>query len=243
MHFRRLCRRRSSLADSPCPASIASLTGQPLLVVETGVGRAAVEAALEWVVGRAAPRFALFSGFAGALHPELGIGDLLLADAIVTSDGEARPTTWPGPSAVLPQDLRRGRLLTSSSLIATANDKRRLRSAHEALAVDMEAAPAAAICARHGIPFGCLRVISDRMDTSLSPALVGLLAGASVSPLRLAAAVVRRPSLASDLWRLARDTRFASRRLAEGLRRVLTQQLAPCETVEIRQDGSSGQNQ
>ena len=93
---------------------------------------------------------------------------------------------------------------------------------HDALAADMETAAVARLCHKQGVPFGCLRAISDDWDTPLSPRLVGLLKGGRVAPLRLAGALARQPSLAGELWRLARQTRTAARRLALALGEVLT---------------------
>ena len=79
----------------------------------------------------------------------------------------------PGP-AHLPEGqwrppLHRARLLTTGQLIGNPEDKRSLGRKHEAAAVDMESATVARMCSRKGVPFGCVRVISDRADTPLSP--------------------------------------------------------------------------
>jgi hypothetical protein len=86
----------------------------------------------------------------------------------------------------------------------------------------MESAVVARRCAAAGLPFGCLRVISDDVQTSLSPKLLGLLAGGRVSVRRLLAALLGSPGMVAELWRLARDTRFAAGRLAVALGELLT---------------------
>src|SRR5947209_6396194 len=71
---------------APCRARFAGPEWLTVLVLETGVGAAAAEAALRWALG--APRFGnlpyrpklvLAAGFAGALAPDLRVGDLVLA--------------------------------------------------------------------------------------------------------------------------------------------------------------------
>jgi adenosylhomocysteine nucleosidase len=214
LFFRRFCSPLQPLASAPCNASI----GRGLLLIETGVGRAAVDAVLDWVLeGSRRPALVLYAGFAGALDSTLEIGDVLVADEIVdTADGRWQ-ATWPGALSA----LRRGRLLTTSQLVATPEEKRRLGALHQALAVDMEAAHAAARCVAHRVPFACVRAISDRADAALSPALVSMLSRGRVAPLRVVAALIRRPLLIGELWRLGRDTRLAARRLSEALHLLL----------------------
>jgi adenosylhomocysteine nucleosidase len=187
-----------------------------LLVLETGVGRAAVTAALDWLLPTR-PRFVLYAGFAGALDPALAVGDVLLADTIVDETRQEWPATWP---ASAPPSVRGGRLLTTAGLVATVDDKQRLGTQYGAIAVDMEAAFAAAVCADQEIPFGCIRAISDAADAPLSPALLSLLTGGRVSATRVFGAVIRKPTLVRELLRLGRDTRLAARRLAECLNEI-----------------------
>jgi hypothetical protein len=85
----------------------------------------------------------------------------------------------------------------------------------------METAVVARLCRRQGVPFGCLRVISDDLNTTLSPRLADLLRQGRVSPSRLAGALLRQPSLAVELWRLAGQTRKAAEQLSLGLGRLL----------------------
>jgi adenosylhomocysteine nucleosidase len=86
----------------------------------------------------------------------------------------------------------------------------------------MESAVFAQRCTQAGLPFACVRAISDTVDTSLSPALTTLLAGGSASTWRVLAALARRPALLPELMRLARDTKTASRQLGLALGELLT---------------------
>jgi adenosylhomocysteine nucleosidase len=160
----------------------------------------------------------LSAGFSGALRPEARVGHLVLATDVVNSAGQVWPVTWT-PDVVFP----RGRLLCMPELVADTGEKQRLGQCYQAIAVDMETATLARFCHAHRVPFGCLRVISDDLDTPLSPRLSTLLCGGQVSPLRLAAALLRRPALLIELWRLARSTRRAAWILAQGLRELLSQ--------------------
>ena len=89
-------------------------------------------------------------------------------------------------------------ILSSPRLVAEPALKRHLGRAHDALAVDMESAVFARICSQRGIPFGCLRAISDDVTTPLSEELVELLAGGRISAGRVVLAFMRRPFLLKE---------------------------------------------
>lgn len=187
--------------------------------------------AIEWALGEPEldglhfqPSLILLAGFSGALQSGLEVGHLVLATEIVEHKGGQWPATWPGP--LPPGEWRpplvRGRLLTVDTLANDPTDKRALGQRFDALAVDMESAAAAQLCHEHGVPFGCLRAISDAVDKPLSPALVALLSAGRPSPWRLLGAVLRKPHLLAELYALARATRSAAHRLAAALGELLT---------------------
>jgi adenosylhomocysteine nucleosidase len=229
--FLRTFRPQQRFPGAPCRARFCGPSWLTVLVLETGLGPGAVEAALTWALGAPPfgnvpyrPKLVLSAGFSGALRQGLHVGDLVLATEVVDTEGNRWPATWPGelPPGQWQPPLKRGRLLTVPALVGDAGEKRALGERSGALAADMETAAVARLCHKHEVPFGCLRAISDDGDTPLSPQLVGLLKRGRVAPLRLAAALARRPALAGELWRLARHTRTAARQLARGLGEVLT---------------------
>ena len=224
MYFRRTRPRRRAFPAAPVPAAFHGDASRTILILETGVGTAAMERALSWLLsgppldGAAyRPSLVLSAGFSGAVVPGLGVGDLILASAVCDAGGRLWPTTWPtGDSS-----YRRGRLLTVPHILGAPAEKRRLGEQTGAVAVDMETAGVARMCTTAGVPFGCARVISDDVDTALSEALLDVLRGGRVGARRLAAALLRRPSLIAELLRLGADTRRAARRLAVGLEELL----------------------
>jgi adenosylhomocysteine nucleosidase len=228
MFFRGGCGPLRRLRAAPCSAFVGDFGGQPILLLETGIGRSAVDAALAWIWATSiSPRFILFAGFGGALDDTLHVGDVLLADEVVDEAGGRWPARWPGPAAWAVPWLRRGRLLTTCHLVTSPEKKRRIGGQHHAHAVDMEAAHVAVHCAERNIPFGCVRAISDTVNTPLSPSLVALLSGGRVSLPRLVFALIRKPMLMPELMRLGRDTRSAARQLAAALRELLVLSATP----------------
>ena len=217
--------------------------------MEIGVGPEKTKRALDWLASRwevpklvipglssipltsslrfsQRPPFLVMAGFAGALSSALRVGDIFLASDVVDMDGnvvDMDGNRWPMTSPHNPSNdhVRHGRLLTSPRMIGDPAEKRRLHEAHAAQAVDMEAATVARFCHEHGVPFGCVRAISDNVDTALSPHLVSLLGTGQVSISRLLATLVRHPTVIASLLKLARDTRLAALALSAALARML----------------------
>jgi adenosylhomocysteine nucleosidase len=228
--FRKEFPSHQPFPGAPCWAWFCGPSWLPVLVLETGMGRARTEAALHWLLGWPAldgvpyrPKVVLSAGFAGALRAKQQVGDVILATEVADLEGRRWPTSWPGElTGEWRPPLHRGRLLTVSGLVTRPEEKRRLGEQTEALAVDMESAVVAQLCSLQGVPFGCVRSISDDVDTTLSPQLGSVLAGERVSPWRVLAALATSPRLGVELWRLARQTRRAAEQLGTALAELMT---------------------
>jgi adenosylhomocysteine nucleosidase len=222
---------QQTFPGGPCRAYFAGPSWLTVLVLETGVGAKAVEAALEWALAEPVfgnlpyrPRLVLSAGFGGALAPNLRVGDLVLADEIITPEGHEWPAPWPGelPPGPWEPPLTRGRLVTVSEIVSDPARKRELGDQHRALAADMESAVVARLCRNKAIPFGCLRVVSDDQSTPLSPRVASLAPDGRVSWLRLLWLLLRSPGSTGELWRLAKLSKMASKRLGKALGELLT---------------------
>lgn len=177
----------------------------------TGVGARAGPFA-ERLFARSRPDFVVIAGFCGALDPALAAGNVIEPGDVVDGAGGY----WPCAAGTTSTHL-----LTVPRLVATPVEKCILHTFYHAAAVDMESAHIAAVCTRHGVPFRVVRTVSDTAETALSPRLVTLLSGGTVSPLRGAAALVRQPSLLMEFRRLARDTSVAAANMAGVISRVI----------------------
>jgi nucleoside phosphorylase len=225
MAFWKSVQSRSPIGFAPCRAWWCRGAAGERLVLETGLGRKAMEAAVQWALSDARvngqvyrPTSLVLAGFSGALVDDLAPGDLVLASDILAEGGENWHATWPATATT---SLRRGTLLTVDGLVTDPARKRELGRLHGALAVDMESASAARLCQESGVPFGCLRAISDRVDTPLPSTLVDLLRSGRPSAAAVTAACLRQPRIVAELWRLARDTRIAAHQLDIGVRQLL----------------------
>lgn len=139
----------------------------------------------------------MLAGFAGGLNPALGMGNVILNG--------------------FPTDLRidlphiRGRIVTTDSIVSTAQEKARLFESTAADACEMEARIVSQHLEPMGIPFFHLRVIVDSAGEDLNPRLLGYVgANGRVRGGRVCAALMRRPSDIANLWRLNRMTRCAA---------------------------------
>jgi adenosylhomocysteine nucleosidase len=217
--FARQFRLLTRLPEAPCSARIYATRRGPVLVLETGVGTDRAAAAVRWLMQHFSPKLIVACGFAGALSPTLKIGDVLLASEVVEPGEDDLHWRTAVPAEL--GDLPVGRLVTVAELAGRPAAKRTLARQTGAVLVDMESAAIAEACQARRVPCAVVRAISDAADTVLSPQLVALLSGGRVSLWRVLRAVMRSPSLTIELWRLARDTRIAARRLAAALRRIV----------------------
>jgi hypothetical protein len=219
MYFRRAFPYRYRFPGAPCLAQFRGPPERSVLMLETGIGSMAMESALRWCLSRPRlggliyrPRMVISLGFSGALQPEQRVGHLVLATEVVDWSG----CRWKTAYLPSPDDCSlcaHGRVLTTAELVSRPQEKERLGQQFRALAVDMESAVAARLCQEHGVSFACMRAISDEMRTPLSRYLTDLLGHGRVSSARLAVKLMRHPALLGELWRLARQTRLAARRL------------------------------
>jgi len=162
-------------------------------------------------------RAVVSAGICGGLAPALGVGSIVIADAVVISD-ERIPADaqWADALASRLPHAARGAIAGSDAIVAAAADKAALHRATGALAADMESHVAARLAAAHGLPFAALRVVSDSADHSLPPAVARAL-GPDGRPRigTVLASVAARPLQIPALIRTARDS---ERALAELLR-------------------------
>jgi adenosylhomocysteine nucleosidase len=135
----------------------ATWNAERWLMVANGPGRNLVSAALSDDLIREARSEGILqtiisTGFCGALDPKLRVGDIVVPQE--TQLPLARPCA-------------RGKVITRDRVAVTAEEKRALREATGAIAVDMEAAAVRERAAALGIPYACIRVVSDTADENM----------------------------------------------------------------------------
>jgi adenosylhomocysteine nucleosidase len=247
MFFRGALTSRQTVRGGPCPAWHARVENERVLVLITGMGAAAAERALSWVLrnGRIPDRV-VSAGFCGGLADAARIGALIQPAEVVDPEGRSwqlslvRPAVprlcQPCEATPLPDisharltqpwhGVLSGRLVSAASPVLGREARQALQRRTRAVVVDMETATLARLCEEAGVPFACLRAVSDDGNTLLSPALSDALSGERVCVFGLLRAVLRRPWLVVELMRLARQSRIAAAALAQGLPRLLERRI------------------
>ncbi len=229
--FRKTFRPQQSFPGAPCWAKFCGPSWLTVLVMHVGIGKDRTKTALDWLLSAPDledvpyhPKTIVFAGYAGGLSNGLKVGDVVLANEIIDEQGTVWKTTWPErlPNEDWHPPLHRGRVLTPRRMVSEPDDKRRLGDQFKAVAVDMETALVAQRCTAKGISFGCVRVISDAVDTRLSPELVNVIGKGRLSVGQLLWLVIRRPSIVGHLVRLAKNTNLASQQLGMALGELMT---------------------
>jgi adenosylhomocysteine nucleosidase len=153
-------------------------------------------------------------GIAGGLVPGLKPGTLVAATEVVTEDGRRHPAT--DISASVTGSIR-APIFGSRVIVSRAEAKQELYHRTGAVAVDLESAEVARLCADAGVPLAVIRAIGDPAERDLPPAaLVGLGVDGSVDLRAVLTSVLRSPGQIPALMSVALDTR----RALAALRRV-----------------------
>jgi adenosylhomocysteine nucleosidase len=203
------------------------LAGREVAVIEGGVGQKAAVRATAEAIKFYQPKWVISAGFGGGLNDGLRRGHIVMADEVANLAGQrlAVGLQLDPASLAAMKGLHVGRLLTVDSILRQPAERRRLAEQHGAIACDMESFAVAETCRQHGIPLLAIRVISDAVDDELPPEIEHLLAQKSLAGKLGAAAgaVLKRFSVAKDLWKLREDALKASDRLAKFLVGVVAQ--------------------
>jgi adenosylhomocysteine nucleosidase len=199
-------------ADYSCRARIG---GRLWLLVADGPGPKRAEAAARVALGLGPVSSMLSTGFCGGLDPELRVGDVFVAGKVF-GEGDRR---WKAVE-VKSQGLaaQAGSLLSRDRVVITSSDKASLYRSLGARAVEMEAAAVAQMAEENGVPFYCVRVVSDAASDTL-PLDFNLYRAPSgrFRRGRILGAVLARPWSIRGLMRLNTDSLRAARSLGDFL--------------------------
>jgi DeoD family purine-nucleoside phosphorylase len=150
----------------------AAADGRPLTIQATGMGGPSAAIVLSELIALGARR-AIRVGTCGALAPSLALGELVIARESICADGTSQALgagERVAADPALTEALVRGAPSASAGAIVSVDlfyesDSSRRRNAHEALAIEMEAAALFALGAAKGVPVACLLAVSDTFDS------------------------------------------------------------------------------
>ncbi len=208
--------------------------------MQCGIGTTHEHAVRAWIDRFPNLKLICSSGFCGGLHPDLDIGDLILATRI-----EPHAVGTPGvgdfrsaamvcdeklgdwierllreSATVIP--MRRGALVAVREAVLKPAAKRALGTTMDAIGVDMESYMLAQCAHARGLPFQALRVVSDAVDDELPPDVLGFLdAHGQVRAGSVARFALRGKANLLELWHLGKRSKKASTALARAWRILL----------------------
>lgn len=191
-----------------------TLEGVLVTLAECGIGKVNAAALAQALLGDGAVRVVV-TGVAGAVDPELRVGDVVVSTDAVQHDVDVtklgyEPGLVPGEGEVArPADRRlleaalaaatsvaaeagvralAGRIASGDQFVADPEHARAIFEGFGAACTEMEGAAVAQICARWGVPFVIVRSVSDTADGSAETdfrAFTPLAAARSLAVVRL----------------------------------------------------------
>ncbi len=167
-----------------------SYKGQEVVVAYSKIGKVFATLTATILIEKFSCDKLLFSGVAGAISPELNIGDLIIADGLCQHDLDI--TAFGHPYGYVPEgevciptditlrntakkvaeekglNLVEGVIATGDQFVANPERKDWIGETFKAHALEMEGASVAVVCSSLNIPFFILRAISDSADMDAS---------------------------------------------------------------------------
>jgi adenosylhomocysteine nucleosidase len=182
----------------------------------TGIGMKAAAVAAERLLESEPVDHVLVVGIAGGVG-KIALGTLVIPEVVVNGDtgDEYRSTPLDGSTAS-------GRLESSDNFLVTDEDIAKF-VARGVIAVDMETASIAAVCAQHKVPWTAFRGISDLAgETPLEVAAMANTDG-SANLKAVLKYLLPRPWKLFHLGRLAKDSKRAAEVAAAAAARAVAQ--------------------
>jgi adenosylhomocysteine nucleosidase len=183
---------------------------QNAVIAVGGIGRDAAGRAAEAVVEQYSPRVLVSAGIAGALKPDLKVGDVIRASEVVGADSGVRHLMSGGEVTVV----------TASSVNGSA-EKRALARRWGAAVVDMESSAVAAVAQRHGVQFAAMKAVSDALDFEMPPVGRFVNDTGKFDTLAFAMFLVIRPKWWSAVKHLNANSRIAAVNLSLELQHLI----------------------
>jgi len=201
------------------------------VVVCGGIGAESARWAAEAAIVTYSPEVIISAGVAGALAPELHVGETMFPALIIDSQDGSRHETAIKNAPVANTPLGRTTVVSSPQISGTAQ-KQQLAKSYGAHAVDMESAAVARAAMTHNLPFLAIKSISDEYDFEM-PEMAHFIRNGQFHEKRFALHVALRPWLWFRVLRLARNTKIASENLCAWLREsALTNTIVVSSTGE-----------
>ncbi|MBO8165182.1 MAG: 5'-methylthioadenosine/adenosylhomocysteine nucleosidase [Brevibacillus sp.] len=167
------------------------LAGQNVVLCKSGVGKVNASVCTQILIDQYQVDRVIFTGVAGAVHPELEIGDIVVSTDCLQHDMDVTALgfqpgqipyqekwVWEADAELVRLAVRagetiggesrviEGRILSGDQFLADREKVKRLYEQFSAHCTEMEGAAVAQVCAMNEIPFVIVRSMSDKADGS-----------------------------------------------------------------------------
>jgi nucleoside phosphorylase len=211
------------LVVTALPEECAAFSGKRLppgtVVAASGDGPRRAARGVAALCKRHQPALLIGAGVAGGLTPDLGVGDLVVAQRVLDERGEAPAPHAPLTAAAAAKPgAQAGTLLSLDQPLVSAAEKAQwaARVGPPPAAVDMESAAWARAAAAHGVPFLIVRIVSDTAEEDLPGYLSSCMRSeGGIGRTRVALAALLNPGTIPTLWHLRRRVADCAGRLAD----------------------------
>lgn len=210
-----LCRRLRIPAPNPQNPVIIGKTvdGCAVRMAVSGVGRDRMSARIQQIPKTSNLTWVSI-GFAGALSPDLAAGDCIIGHTVACLEGTTYAFQHQSVGEIRETDV----LLCSDRVIRTPEEKQTLHRKTGAMAVDMESAAIAQYAQQRGESFTWIRVISDTVYETVSPAAMDCIGPDGFPSTTLALkTLLMNPRVLPEFLRLAIRSGKCASRLAEAV--------------------------
>ncbi|MCR8641837.1 5'-methylthioadenosine/adenosylhomocysteine nucleosidase [Paenibacillus sp. N1-5-1-14] len=164
--------------------------GKNVVVCRTGVGKVNAAVCTQILIDTFEVKSIIFTGVAGALDPELNIGDIVVSKECMQHDMDVTPLGFArgiipyeeisifqadpqlvelalaSSSRLFPGRSKHGRVLSGDQFVASREVVSQLHTELEGTCTEMEGASVAQVCSMNEIPFVIIRSMSDKADGS-----------------------------------------------------------------------------
>ena len=145
--------------------------GNEVVSIYGFVGKVESAMIAQAIIDKFRPRYIIHCGSAGAIHPDLRIGDLVCGMNYLEHDFRAQSINPIPASAKLLEKIADvydkvnfGTIISGDVIVSDREIKTSLYEKYGALAVDMDSAAIAKVCHQNGIDFCSLKVIVDTSE-------------------------------------------------------------------------------
>jgi adenosylhomocysteine nucleosidase len=163
MELRGLTRRLSARGlDWPVAyAAEVETADERWILVANGAGQQAAREAFQVARERTRIDAIVSTGYCGALDPRLRTSDVVVATSVCSASGNFRAEKPQVQGKASPAKASIGAMFGSDEVLQSARSKSAARARSGAVAVDMESHALAAEAAQAGLPFYCVRAVTD----------------------------------------------------------------------------------